>query len=104
MNDNHTIDTLKRDSALKKVQSLIKKFNSTFVIEANIEKNEEGEEVASGLRIKELKDNGSEFLDEIFDTLVDMVRIASDEHELVYDEKRGFAIARRKVTYEIEEQ
>lgn len=93
-----------RSSAFKKVQSLIKQFNDTFEVEARIIKNEEtGEEVTDGLRIKSLKNDGTEFLDEIFDTLVNMIHIASDNHELVYDREKGFAIAKKTVSYEIVE-
>ena len=94
---------LNNNPTLKKVQLLVKQFNSTFNIEANIEKNETGEEVTSGLKIKELKNDGSEFLDEIFDTLANMVRIASKDHELVYDKKKGFAIAKKTISYVIED-
>lgn len=90
-------------SALKKVQTLIKQFNSTFEIEANISIDDSGEQVTDGLKIKELKNDGSQFLDEIFDTLANMVHIASNEHELVYDKEKGFAIAKKKIVYELED-
>lgn len=91
-----------RESAFKKVQILIKQFNETFDIEANIIKDEKtGEEITDGFKIKGLKNDGSAFLDEIFNTLVQMVRIASDDHELVYDAKRGFAIAKKITSYEL---
>lgn len=93
-----------KESALRKVNTLIKQFNATFTIEANITTDENtGEQITNGLRIKELKNDGTEFVDEIFDTLASMVHIASDEHELVYDKDRGFAIAKKRISYVIED-
>lgn len=98
-NINHTYI---RESAFKKVQNLVRSFNDTFEIEAHIVKDDNtGEEITDGLRIKALKNDGSEFLDEIFDTLINMVHIASDNHELIYDVNKGFAIAKKKISYEI---
>ena len=97
--DNQTV----HDAALAKVKHIIQYFNDTFEIEPNITKDEvTQEEVTNGLKIKSLKTDGGEFLDEIFDTLAGMVHFASQEHELVYDhEHNKFAIAKKKITYEI---
>lgn len=92
-----------KKSAFKKVQNLIQEFNNTFEIEATIIKDKTtNEEVTDVLKIVKLKNDGSVFLDEIFDTLLNMVHITSENHELVYDpSKKGFALARKKISYEI---
>jgi len=90
-----------KNSAFKKVKKLIDEFNNTFEIEPIIITNEEGEKVTDDFKIKSLKNDGSVFLDEIFDTLLNMVHITSDEHELVYDINKGFALAKKKISYEI---
>lgn len=90
-----------KNSAFKKVKKLIDEFNNTFEIEPIIIINEEGEKVTDDFKIKSLKNDGSVFLDEIFDTLLNMVHITSDEHELVYDINKGFALAKKKISYEI---
>ena len=90
-----------KNSAFKKVKRLIDEFNNTFEIEPIIIINEEGEKVTDDFKIKSLKNDGSVFLDEIFDTLLNMVHITSDEHELVYDVNKGFALAKKKISYEI---
>lgn len=90
-----------KNSAFKKVKKLIDEFNNTFEIEPIIIINEEGEKVTDDFKIKSLKNDGSVFLDEIFDTLLNMVHITSDEHELVYDVNKGFALAKKKISYEI---
>ena len=90
-----------KNSAFKKVKRLIDEFNNTFEIEPIIIINEEGEKVTDDFKIKSLKNDGSVFLDEIFDTLLNMVHITSDEHELVYDINKGFALAKKKISYEI---
>ena len=90
-----------KTAAFNKVKKLIQEFNNTFEIEPVIITNEEGEEVTDDFKIKSLKNDGSVFLDEIFDTLLNMVHITSDEHELVYDVNKGFALAKKKISYEI---
>ena len=90
-----------KTAAFDKVKKLIQEFNNTFEIEPIIITNENGEEVTDDFKIKSLKNDGSIFLDEIFDTLLNMVHITSDEHELVYDVKKGFALAKKKISYEI---
>ena len=97
-------NTLQKESALKKVQSLIRQFNATFAIEADITIDENTqEEITNGLHIKELKNDGAAFLDEMLDTMSKMVHVASDSHELVFDEKKGFALAHKKITYELDD-
>ena len=96
-------ESLRKTESLKKIHSLLKRFNETFTIEANIITDENGEEVTNGLHIKKLNNDGAEFMDDIFSTFSQIVKGASDEHELVYDEQKGLAIAHKKIVYEIEE-
>ena len=104
MDDNLKMnEAIRKNESLKKIQSLLKKFNDTFDIEANIITDENGEEVTNGLRIKKLNGDGAAFMDDIFSTFFQIVKSASDEHELVYDAKKGLAIAHKKVVYEIED-
>ena len=98
MNEQNEI----KNAAFKKVQKLIQEFNNTFEIKATIIKDPNtGEEITDKLQILKLKNDGSIFLDEIFDTLLNMVHITSDEHELVYDMEKGFALAKKKISYEL---
>lgn len=82
---------------LVKVNELLKKFNSTFKIGAHVI-NEGGEEVANGLKIESVKNEGTEFVSELFEVLNTIVSSVSDEHELVYNNDRGLVIARKVVT------
>ena len=91
------------NESIKKIQSLVKKFNDTFEIEANICEDENGETITDGLRIKGLNNDGVAFMNEIFDMFSTIVHASSDEYELVYDEQRGLAMAKKKITYEIED-
>ena len=82
---------------LVKVNELLKKFNSTFKIGAQVI-NEGGEEVANGLKIEAVKNEGTEFVNELFEVLNTIVSSVSNEHELVYNNDRGLVIARKVVT------
>lgn len=92
------------DETLKKINELLKKFNNTFVISAN-QVEEDGEIVACGLRIDGIKNDGAEFINEMFETFNEIVKAVSDKHELVYNEEKGLVIAKQiiKVDYIIEE-
>lgn len=101
--DDHTTDTLRKHESLKKIQSLIHKFNDTFEIEANIITDKNGENITNGLRLKKLNNDGVDFMDEIFSTFSQIVQNISSEHDIVYDEAKGLALAHKKVIYEIED-
>lgn len=82
----------------KKINELLNSFNESFKLEANIV-DDNGEQVAVGLKIKELKNDGSEFVSQMFDMFSQIIN-ASGEYELVYDEEKGIAIAKKVVTVE----
>jgi hypothetical protein len=85
-----------KTETIKKINKLLKKFNDTFDLEANIMKDDD-EFVASGLKIKNLKNNGTEFIGEMYDIFSTIIETLSDEHELIYDEFKGIVIAKKVV-------
>lgn len=95
------------NEVLKKINDLMKQFNNTFEIEANIVKDDNGEEVASGLKIKNIKNDGSEYINELFDMFGAIIGSVSDKHELIYMPDKGLVIAkkvmREVLDYEVEE-
>lgn len=92
------------DPTLQKVNELLKKFNNTFEISAN-QVEEDGELIASGLKIDKVKNDGAEYINEMFTVFSEIVKAVSDEHELVYNEEKGLVIAKKvvQVNYVIEE-
>jgi methyl-accepting chemotaxis protein len=92
------------DETLQRINEILKKFNSTFEISAN-QIAENDEQVVSGFKIDGLKNDGSEFVDELYDMFSDIVKAISEEHELVYNKEKGLVIAKKvtRVDYIIEE-
>jgi hypothetical protein len=86
------------DETLKRINDLLKKFNSTFEVSANIIKAENGEEIANGIKINGMKSDGSEFIGDMFDMFTAIIETISDEYELVYDINKGLVIAKKQVT------
>ena len=89
---------------IKKINDVLKKFNSTFELEAHIDKD--GEElVASGLQIKNIKNDGHEFVGILYETFNAIIESISKEHELIYDEVKGLVVAKKvvKTDYIIED-
>ncbi len=86
----------KRMETIKKINDLLKKFNETFDLEAHIEKDN-NELVASGLKIKNIKNNGYDFVGELYDMFNTIVDSISNEHELIYDEEKGIVIAKKVI-------
>lgn len=81
---------------LKRINFLLKSFNNTFDIEANLV--EEGNElIAYGLKISTLKNDGSDFINTFHETFNSIVQNLSDEHEVIYNEEKGLVIARKVV-------
>lgn len=95
------------NEALKKINTLMKKFNDTFEIEANIVSDENGEEVASGLKIANLKNDGNEYINELFSMFGSIIESVSKDHELIYMPDKGLVIAKKVIRevmdYEVEE-
>lgn len=86
------------DEMIKKISGLLVEFNKTFKLEANII-DENGEKIAVGLKIKETKNDGSEFVDEMFDMFCQIIN-STNEYELVFDEQKGLGIAKKVVKVE----
>lgn len=85
------------DETLKKVNDLLKAFNNSFKISANFTEDND-DKIANGLKIDELKNDGSQFIDEMFNMFSDVVSAVSENHELVYNEDMGLVIARKVVS------
>lgn len=87
------------NETLKRINDLLKVFNKTFETEANLV--QEGDEmVAYGVKIKNLKNDGIEFIDAFHQTFNSIVRSISDEHEVIYDDEKGLVIARKIIKTE----
>lgn len=98
------MSNIKENETLKKINDLLKSFNTTFDIKANLSV-ENGEVVADGLIIESLKNNGVEFVGSLHDTFNTIVQSISSEHEVIYDETKGLVIAKKivKTDFVIEE-
>ncbi|AEO93654.1 gp395 [Bacillus phage G] len=93
------------NETIKKINSLLKVFNDTFEIEAKLVE-EGGEQVAAGVKINGLKNDGTHFINDFHSTFNSIVQSLSDEHEVIYHEEKGLAVARKvvKTEYVIEEE
>lgn len=78
------------DEMIKRISDLLIKFNSTFKLEASIDENEE---VVTGLNINSIENDGSEFIQQIFDFFGPIIE-SSGEYQLVYDKNKGIIIAK----------
>jgi hypothetical protein len=85
------------NETLNKLNTLLKKFNNTFDLKANVIEDN-GEDVANGFKIDKLKDDGSEFINELFDIVGSIVVSISNEHELIFNQEKGLVIAKKVVT------
>lgn len=92
------------NETLKRINNLLKMFNNTFDIDANLVQDGD-ETIAAGLKIKNVKDDGSEFITSFHDTFNSIVQSMSDEHEVIYDEEHGLVVARKviKTAYVIDD-
>lgn len=98
------MSNIKENETLQKINSLLKTFNETFDVKANL--TVEGNEiVAEGLKIESLKNDGIQFVGTLHDTFNTIVQAISNEHEVIYDEEKGLAIARKivKTDYVLED-
>lgn len=87
------------EELIKKINQLLIQFNDSFKLEANIIDNN-GEKIVNGLKIKELANDGSLFIDELFNMFNQIVSSIPNDYELVYDENKGLAIAKKIVKVE----
>lgn len=92
------------NESTKKINEMIKSFNETFNISVNI-KDEDGEQIVDGLKIDDIKNDGSQFVNQLFDIFGTIVSASDTEYELIYNEQKGLAIAKKvvKVDYIIED-
>lgn len=86
-------------TGLEKVKKIINLFNSSF--EFKPELNESGE--IENLKIISLKNDGSEFITEFFDTFSEIVSSISKDYTVIFNEDKGLAIAKQITKYQIEE-
>ena len=86
------------NETLNKINDFLKKFNSTFVVSTVDLVEDNDEQIAKGLKIVKLKNDGSEFVAELFNTFDAIARTVSDDYELVYNEQRGLVLAKKVVT------
>ena len=77
---------------IEKINEILTGLNNTFELEANIVE-EDGEKIANGLKIKSIKNDGSEFMNSLIDIFSQIVE-ATGENEIVYDEEKGIVIAK----------
>lgn len=88
-----------QSETLKKINELLKSFNDTFKVDANIVE-EDHELVIDGLKITGLKNDGSNFVTSFHETFNTIVKSLSDEHEVIYNEDKGLVIAKKVVKTE----
>jgi hypothetical protein len=86
------------DETLNKINEVLKKFNSTFEISTAGISEENGEEITGALKITNLKNDGSEFVAELFNIFDAIAQSVSDDYELVYNEERGLVLGKKVVT------
>jgi hypothetical protein len=84
------------NETLVKINDLLKKFNITFNVSANI-KEEDGEQIVNGFKIDNLKNDGSEFVNELFNILNLIILSVSEGYELIYNEEKGLVIAKEVI-------
>lgn len=78
---------------LTKINLILKAFNDSFELATNVEETD-GEEVVTGFSIGKLKNDASEFVDELFDLLSNVVENSSD-YELAFDSEKGIVIVEK---------
>lgn len=84
------------EETIKRINELLKYFNSTFDISPTIENDE-----VTGLKINSLKNDGSEFTNNFFNLFGEIIKQDSN-FELIYDETRGLSIV-KKVVKQVEQ-
>ena len=94
------------NDTLQRINSLLKSFNKSFNISADVNKEDDGSETVTALRIDSVNDNGTEFMSDLFDIFAQLISVSDKDDELVYDKDRGLCIAKKKIAvdYEIQDQ
>lgn len=80
------------------IKELIDAFNSSFELQPEIE-NIDGEDILTGLKIKDIKNDCSSFVEQLFDILSKVVENSS-EYELIYDENGKLDLAKKVIKIE----
>jgi len=89
------------NDTFKKVNEILKAFNDTFEIEANIV--QDGKDVfVEGFKIIDIKKDcdSTAFVNTFYDIFGNIISSISDEHEIIYDKEKGLVIA-KKITKQI---
>ena len=82
------------DELLIKMNEIVKSLNKTFEIDPVIVEDGD-EEIVSGLKIKSLKNDGKDFIENLFD-LISAVIENSSEYELAYKQEEGLVIVKKE--------
>lgn len=82
------------DELLIKMNEIVKSLNETFKIDPVIVEDGD-EEIVSGLKIKSLKNDGKDFIENLFD-LISAVIENSSEYELAYKQEEGLVIVKKE--------
>lgn len=83
---------------IEMIRTLIQAFNNSFNLEPEITEID-GEEVVTSLKIKDIKGDCSDFVEQLFDMLGKVVE-GSSEYELIYDEDGKLDLAKKIVKVE----
>jgi ethanolamine transporter EutH len=92
MRDGILMEPNTKNETIKKISDFLKKFNETFELEPQIEK-EGNEYVAAGFSIKNIKNDGNIFVGYMYEMFSSIVGSISEDHELIYDEDKGDYVA-----------
>ena len=83
------------DEMIKRINQLLSAFNNTFDLEANIEQ-EDNQQVVTGLKINSIKNDGTEFINEVFDMFGQLIS-STGEYELLYNNEKGLIIGKEVI-------
>ena len=83
------------DELINKLNELLGSFNNSFEVKAKIN----DEKIVEGLEITELKNDGSEFIENLINMFSQIIE-SNDEYELIYDTNDGIKIAKKIITVE----
>jgi hypothetical protein len=93
------------NDTLQRVNSLLKSFNKSFNISADVQKEDDGTETVVGLKIDAVNDDGTEFMSDLFDLFAQIISASDSDYELVYNKDHGgLCIAKKKIAVDYEIQ
>lgn len=82
------------EELLIKMNEIVKLMNDTFEIDPIIVEDGD-EEIVSGLKIKSIKNDGKDFIENLFE-LISTVVENSSEYELAYKQEEGLVIVKKE--------